>query len=176
MKSWQYLWIKADDNFVFREVWPESQGRKALLFSFLNEPDKNGKGIDASSVRVHVRYEYDTGVPGPNFSPVPWFGEELAFVAIPLGVEKKIVFGVGAGPQQGWYGYKSNRINSSWAKGANPLESNPVPDRGKMRVQVIASINGQSEVVWTACFSWKVDFYSNHPWFEQIDCKEMKVV
>jgi hypothetical protein len=177
MIAHQYLWLKTDENHIWRETWRDSgEGQKALLFTFLNNPDSNGKGLDEFSVRAQVTFEWDTELPGPNFSPVPWLGEELSFVDIPLGVEKKLVIGTGAGPQQGWFGYKSNRINTGWAKPANPLESNLIPDRGKMRVRIIASIDGKSEVIWMACFSWKIDFNPNHPRFHQIDCKDLKAV
>jgi hypothetical protein len=40
----------------------------------------------------------------------------------------------------------------------NPLEINPLPDRGKMRVRIIASVGGKSEVIWVACFSMEGRF------------------
>jgi hypothetical protein len=174
MIGYQYVWLKTDENHIWRETWRDGpDGQKALLFTFVNNPDATGKGMDASAVRAQITFEWDTGAPGPNFSSVPWFGEELSFIDIPLGVEKKLVIGTGLGPEKGWYGYKSNRINSSWAKGVNPLESNPIPDLGKMRVRIIAAINGKSEVIWVSCFSWKVEFNPNHPWFEQISCNDL---
>jgi hypothetical protein len=177
MIGYQYLWLKTDEHHIWRETWREGpDGQKALLFTFVNNSGATGKGVDASAVRAQITFEWDTGAPGPNFSPLPWLGEEFSFVDIPLGVEKKVVVGTGGGPQQGWYGYKSNRTNASWSKGVNPLESNPIPDMGKMRMRIIASINGKSEVVWTACFSWRVEFNPNRPWFEQISCNELKAV
>jgi hypothetical protein len=177
MIGYQYLWLKTDENHIWRETWRDSsEGQKALLFTFVNNPDPSGSGLDAFSVRAQVTFEWDTGAPGPNFSPVPWLGEERSFIDIPLGVEKKLVIGTGLGPQQGWYGYKSNRINGGWARGVNPLESNPIPDLGKMRVRLIASVEGKSEIIWMSCFSWKVQFNPNHPWFEQISCKELEAV
>ena len=177
MIGYQYLWLRTDENHIWRETWRDSgDGQKALLFTFINNPESNGKGVDAFGVRAQVTFEYDTEAPGPNFSPVPWLDEELSFVDMPLGVEKKLVMGTGAGPQKGWFGYKNNRINAGWTKTANPLESNPIPDRGKMRVRIIASIDGKSEVIWVACFSWKIDFNPNHPWFNQIDCKDLKAI
>lgn len=177
MIGYQYLWLKTDGNHIWRATWRDSgEGQKALLFTFVNNPDTGGQGADAYSVRAQVSFEWDTEYPGPTFSPVPWLDEEFSFVEMPLGVEKKLVIGTGAGPQQGWIGYKSSRINPGWTKSVNPLESNPIPDHGKMRVRLIASIRGKSEVIWVACFSWKIDFNPNHPWFQQIDCKELKAI
>jgi TIR domain len=177
MIGFQYRWLKTDENHIWRETWRDGpDGQKALLFAFVNNPDSTGKGLDACSVRAQITFEWDTGAPGPNFSPVPWLGEELSFVDIPLGVEKKLVIGTGFGPQQGWYGCKSNRIKTGWPTGVNPLESNPIPDLGKMKVRIIAAVDGKSEVIWMSCFSWKVDFDPNHPWFEMISCNELKAV
>lgn len=177
MIGFQYFWLKTDENYIWRSTWRDSgEGRKALLFTFLNNPDPDGKGIDAFFVRGQVRFEWDTQYPGPNFSPVPWLDEEFSFVDIPLGVEKKLIIGTGAGPERGWLGYKNNRTNATWTKTVNPLESDGIPDRGKMKVRLIASIGGGSEVIWMACFDWRIDYYPNHPWFHQIDCKDLKAV
>lgn len=171
MTGYQYLWLKPDHNHVWRI---DLEGRKSLLFIFTNNPDEDGKGLDAFAVRAQVSFEWDTGARGPSFSPVPWLGEEHAFIDIPLGVEKKAVIGVSLGQQMGWSGQTYKRLNSNWPKGTSPSESNPIPDRGKMVVQLIASVGGKSQAIWKSCFSWKVEYSTNHPWFNQISCSELK--
>ncbi len=171
MIGYQYPRLKTDANDLWRMSW---DGQKSLLFTFVNNPDKNGNGVDASGVRAQLTFEWDTGAVGPHFSPLPWLDEEFSFVDIPLGVEKKLVVGQGLAPQRGWYGCKYKRTNANWQKGVSPLESNPIPDRGKMKLRLFASIGGKSEAIWMACFSWRVEFDSNHPWFEQIDCRDLK--
>lgn len=47
MIGYQYLWLRTDENHVWRETWRDSEnGRKALLFTFINNPDSNGKGVE----------------------------------------------------------------------------------------------------------------------------------
>jgi hypothetical protein len=59
MIGYQYLWLKTDENHIWHETWRDSaQGQKALLFTFLNNPDSSGKGLDAFSVRAQVTFEW----------------------------------------------------------------------------------------------------------------------
>ena len=170
MTGYQYLWLNPDEHHVWRA---DASGRKSLLFIFENKPDAKGKGIDVKGLRAQIDFQWDTGAPGPSFAPVPWLNEEFAFIDMPLGVQKKLVMAVSFGQHYGWGTYKSSRVGADWKNGASPLESDPVPMKGKLRVRLVASIGGESRVVFLACFSWRIEYGPNHPWFQQIDCKEM---
>jgi hypothetical protein len=134
---------------------------QAKVLGFTNSPyDEDGHGFDANGIRAQIHWEYDTGVAGPQFSPVMWVDEPCGKVDIPVGWCKWLIVGVKIVDL--WSGYDNRRI----AVDEQPKSiSQYLPVNGKMLLKIIADTGA---VLHEAVWSWEEDLNTRYVTLRQL--------
>lgn len=158
--AFQFVNATYDKEAAFwRDEWSEHCG-KAFVLQFTNMTYDNGRGVPALGVRAQVVWHYHNGSPGPSFSPAAWIDEALGLVDIPVGFSKKLIVGIKAGSEGGYYweGYSNPRID---AKDRHRLDGQMIPYLGSM---VVKLIGGTGEVWFEQKWEWEEDLqHGSHP-------------
>jgi hypothetical protein len=147
------------------EVWTERFGAystpsTACVLQITNSPHPDGWGTDANEVRAQIDWTYDTGFPGPSFSPAMWVNEPCGKVDIPVGWRKTLLIGIKS--THYWYGADNRRINVAEQPQSH---SEIVPRAGTMLVKIISD---RGEVLFKAKLGWSEDLYTFHPTVTQL--------
>lgn len=151
---------------IWRHDYSEGT-RKGLVLNIRNDTYEDGTGIEGKAIRAQLFFEYDKGIQGPSFSPLPWVSESYGMIDIPVGTQKQVLIGVKCS-SGGWMGYANTRLNSTHAGEKNAMLGDYLPDRPvTMTLVLIADVFGHSKAIFKAYFDWKVDYSSNHPSFSQ---------
>ena len=94
-----------------------------------------------------------------------WIDEEYGMIDIPVGWAKKLVIGIKAGSEGGYYweGYSNPRMEGN---DKHALDGQMLPDHGTMLLRLIDSTN---EVLYERKFSWEEDLqHRSHPRLKEL--------